>query len=363
MENLKKFSSCRGVAFEIKPHFNPFGITTTPIAATAPTRGSKSYWFPWVSSSKAFTYFNTTLRSLKRNSGHFCDLELEDEDDHEELSRNIKCMEDGHIQQELNQVSISKLPLVESKGEQNQKPNKPKESRLSIIMLFVACLGINIIFLLLSATGTFQYATNQAALFSIGNILALTLCRSKACLRVVFYFAVKVFGQSWVPLRVKTAITSLLQSLGGIHSGCGVSSIAWLIVLGLKPTRAVHFAGLPYLANLYDRVLVVATGSGTGIFLSLLLQPCAANVCLLWVARGIEQNFGKEIKEWVSGYPKDKVIIHDTAVLGRPNVSQMSVDAARNWRAEVVIVTGNPEGSRDIVNACKAAGIFAFGLI
>lgn len=135
MENLKKFSSCRGVAFEIKPHFNPFGITTTPVAATAPTRGSKSYWFPWGSSSKAFTYFNTTLRSLRRSSGHFCDLELEDEDDHEELSRSIKCMEDGHIQQELNQVSISKLPLVESRGEQDQKPNKPKESRLSIIML------------------------------------------------------------------------------------------------------------------------------------------------------------------------------------------------------------------------------------
>lgn len=127
--------------------------------------------------------------------------------------------------------------------------------------------------------------------------------------------------------------------------------------------RAVHFAGLPYLANLYDRVLVVATGSGIGVFLSLLLQPCAANVCLLWVAKGIEQNFGKEIKEWVSGYPKDKVIIHDTAVLGRPNVSQMSVDAARNWGAEVVIVTSNPEGSRDIVNACKAAGISDFGPI
>ena len=99
----------------------------------------------------------------------------------------------------------------------------------------------------------------------------------------------------------------------------------------------------------------MATGSGICVFLSFLLQPCAADVCLVWVAKGIEQNFGKEIKEMVSGYPEDKVIVHDTALLGRPNVSEMSVEAARAWEAEVVIVTSNPEGSRDVVCACKAA--------
>jgi hypothetical protein len=127
--------------------------------------------------------------------------------------------------------------------------------------------------------------------------------------------------------------------------------------------RQVHFAGLPYLVNMYDRVLVVATGSGICVFLSFLLQPCSANVCFLWVTKGVEQNFGKEIKEMTSGHTKDKVIVHDTALLGRPNVSQMSVDAAKKWGAEVVIVTSNPEGSRDVVNACKAAGIPAFGPI
>ncbi|KAJ6416689.1 hypothetical protein OIU84_002539 [Salix udensis] len=127
--------------------------------------------------------------------------------------------------------------------------------------------------------------------------------------------------------------------------------------------RQVHFAGLPYLVNMYDRVLLVATGSGICVFLSFLLQPCRANVCVLWVAKGIEQNFGKEIQEMMSGHPEDQVIVHDTAVLGRPNVSQMSVEAAKKWGAEVVVVTSNPEGSRDIVNSCKAAGIAAFGPI
>ena len=94
--------------------------------------------------------------------------------------------------------------------------------------------------------------------------------------------------------------------------------------------------------------------------------PFVAMFCdvrLIWIAKGIEQNFGKEIKEMVSGWPKDKVIVHYTAVFGRPNVSQLSIDAARNWSTEVVIVISNPEGSRDVVNACKAAGISAFGQI
>lgn len=403
-------------------------------------------------------------------------------------------------------------------------------------------MAANITALVLAATGKFAYARSRPALFSIANIFALTLCRSEAFLRIIFWLAVNVFGRSWIPLRVKTMITSLLQSLGGIHSGCGISSIAWLIyalvltlkdrentspeiirvasaILGLlclsslaafplvrhlhhnvferthrfagwtalallwyfiiltisydpltksysdklgsrmirrqefwftvgitvlivipwltvrrvpvrisspsghasiikfeggvkagilgriSPSpfsewhafgiisdnqkehmmlagavgdftrslvsnppshlwvRRVHFAGLPYLTNMYNRVLLVATGSGICVFLSFLMQPCEAEVCLLWVTKGVEQNFGKEIKEWVSGQPEERVIVHDTAVLGRPNVSQMSVDAAKNFGAEVVIVTSNPEGSRDVVNTCKANGIAAFGPI
>lgn len=57
------------------------------------------------------------------------------------------------------------------------------------------------------------------------------------------------------------------------------------------------------------------------------------------------------------------MIIHDTAVWGRPNVPEMTVKEAKRWGGEVVIVTSNPSGSRDVVNGCKAAGIPAFGPI
>ncbi|KAJ4703617.1 Transmembrane protein [Melia azedarach] len=549
MQSPVRFSSCRGVAFEIKPHADPFAIATP----TEERPRNKRFWPFWNEGNSSKVFPSAVTRSMSRPSSHFCDLDLENTDDDDtdvEDDAMLERLEEGDHNEEKDHKPI--IPSA-SKREQPPKAARKKESRLSIILLdqglftvykrlFVVCLTLNIVGLVLAATGHFPYARNRAGLFSIANIFALVLCRSEAFLRVVFWLVVKILGRSWVPLRIKTATTALLQSLGGIHSSCGVSSAAWLIyslVLTLKNrentsseiigvasailallclsclaafplvrhihhnvferihrfagwsalalvwafimltisydpktktyssefgsklikrqefwftlgitvliilpwltvrrvpvrvsapsghasiikfeggvkagilgrispsplsewhafgiisngktehmmlagavgdftkslvsnppshlwVRQVHFAGLPYLINMYERVLLVATGSGICVFLSFLLQPCRANVCVLWVAKGIEQNFGKEIQEMMSRHPKDKVIIHDTAVLGRPNVSQMSVDTAKRWGAQVVIVTSNPEGSRDVVDACKAAGIPGFGPI
>ncbi|KAL0363446.1 UNVERIFIED_CONTAM: hypothetical protein Scaly_1299800 [Sesamum calycinum] len=487
------FSSCRGVAFEIKPHADPFAVPAPVINPPRNTSSARRSWLPWGSFSRVVPSSELTERSMSRTSSHFCDLDVDDyeDEDAKTLVDIEEGIEEGKFSQPLRPFPFHRL-----------NPD-PRSS------LPPGCL-------VLAAVGKFPYARNQASLFSIANIFALVLCRSEAFLRIVFWLAVNVLGWSWVPLRLKTMTTSLLQCLGGIHSSCGISSVAWLIyalvltlkdrenttpeIIGVASTilgllclsslaafplvrhlhhnvferthrfagwsalvllwafiiltisydpftksysndlgqkgpgsclipirprlhykirrrvksgilgrispspfsewhafgiisdnkkehmmlagavgdftkslvanppshlwvRQVHFAGLPYLTNMYNRVLLVATGSGICVFLSFLLQPSKADVCLLWVTKGVEQNFGKEIKEWMSGHPKEKVIVHDTAVLGRPNVSQMSVDTAKNFGAEVVIVTSNPEGSRDVVDACKAAGIAAFGPI
>lgn len=557
MEKIGRFSSCRGVSFEIQPHGSGAFAILPPTNNESLYQQAKNVWLPWnhKSSFRVFpSSFNelqisSITRSVSKPSSHFCDLD-DEEDNEENLFESI--FEDH--EEEHHDIEQPKSIRLPSKREQQPpKVARPKQSRLSVILLdqglftvykrlFVVFLAINVVCLVLAATGSFPYARNKATLFSIGNILALTLCRSEALLRIIFWLAVKVLGRSWVPLSLKTATTSFLQCLGGVHSGCGVSSVIWLLyslVLTLKDrdntstaiiavastilsllclsclaafplvrhlhhniferthrfagwaslllvwafifltlsydpvtksyenlgfsklikeqefwltfaitiviilpwvtvrrvpvrvsapsghasiikfqggvkdgilgrispsplsewhafgiisdgesehmmlagavgdftkslvskppshlwVRQVHFAGLPYLVNMYNRVLLVATGSGICVFLSFLLQPCSAEVCILWVAKGIEQNFGKEITEAVKGFPKDKVIVHDTAVSGRPNVSQMSIDTAKRWGAEVVIVTSNPEGSRDVVNACKGAGIAAFGPI
>ncbi|KAL5731921.1 hypothetical protein ACHQM5_004601 [Ranunculus cassubicifolius] len=555
MNKLGRFSSCRGVSFEIQPPGSgPFAVLP-PTLEESQQQPVKNVWLPWnqKSSFRVFPYSSNELQSsIRRPSSHFCDLEDVDDDEYEnEVAESIFEGDDEEEDYDVEQPKSVRIPS--KRDQQAPKVSKPRQSRLSVILLdqglftvykrlFVVCLTINVVCLVLAATGSFPYARKKATLFSIGNILALTLCRSEALLRIIFWLAVKVLGRSWVPLSLKTATTSFLQCLGGVHSGCGVSSVIWLVyslVLTLKDrdntstaiiavastilallclsclaafplvrhlhhnvfershrfagwtalllvwafifltlsydpitksydnlrlsklikeqefwltfaitiviilpwltvrrvpvmvsaqsghasiikfeggvkagilgrispsplsewhafgiisdgknehmmlagavgdftkslvskppshlwVRQVHFAGLPYLINMYDRVLLVATGSGICVFLSFLLQPCSAEVCILWVAKGIEQNFGKEITEAVKGFPKDKVIVHDTAVSGRPNVSEMSIDTAKRWGAEAVFVTSNPEGSRDVVNACKGAGIAAFGPI
>ncbi|XP_061350139.1 adenylate-forming reductase 06235-like [Gastrolobium bilobum] len=492
---IARFTSCRGVAFEINPNrSNPFAIGSPP---TKQDRTHTWLWLPWTrtSSFKVLPQPNTISPNRSRTSSHFCDIDI-DADDVEVIEFLAEVQD---IEKPEKAIGVKAQKLL-------PKSDPPRSSRLSIILLdqgftvykglFLVCMILNVVALTLSAAGYFPYAKTKAALFSIGNILALTLCRSEAALRVVFWLCVKTIGRPCVSLRIKTATTSFLQSLGGIHSGCGVSSIAWLVyslvltmknkdksspeIIGVAFTilslislsslvwlfillslsyepnshtynltismvvkkqefwftlaitilivipwltirkvpvsvsapsghasiikfeggvqagllgrispspfsewhafgiisdgkkehmilagavgdftkslistppkhlwvRTMHFAGLPYLVNLYQRVLLVATGSGICVFLSFLLQPSQA-----------------DISDLVNKYSKDKVIVHDTAISGRPNVAEMSVDAAIRWNVEVVIVTSNPEGSRDVLRACKRAKIPAFGPI
>lgn len=544
---VARVSSCRGVTFELSPKkINIFSIDTEEYA--------NDVWFTWIQQGNNV---GSSARSRSTPSIHFCDFDDLDylSGDDEEFHDEEACQEEAQTpQMDGNGVctgdscSYKPLPKPEVKGHNNNK----QRQRVSTIMLdqglftvykrlFLLSLSLNLICLLFAIYSHFEIAKKNASLFSIWNIFILTLARSEAFLRLVFWFAVAVLGKPWIPLVVKTSVTSFLQSLGGIHSGCGVASIAWLVyavvlairdrensspeILGvsfcilalislsslaafpllrhlhhnfferthrfagwtalgllwvfivltknyepssrnyhfrtsnfvqvqefwltaiitvliilpwisvrkvpvkvscpsghaslmkfeggvkagllgrisLSPlsewhafgiisdgkkehmmlagvvgdftqslvknppshlwVRTVHFAGLPYLVNMYKKVLLVATGSGICVFLSFLLQPCAADIRLVWVAKGIEQNFGKEIMEMVESYPKEKVFVRDTAVCGRPNMAEISVEAAKRWEAEVVIVTSNPVGTRDVVRACEKAGIAAFGPI
>ncbi|XP_048629117.1 adenylate-forming reductase 06235-like [Brassica napus] len=516
MENAStvRFSSCRGVAFEIKPHANPFAIITTDQNLNANAEReetSRRFRLPKDFIRNASKAFPSSLQqSISLVSSHFCDLDSDN--DEEEDEDDFYYLEEGVFKEgdEQRNTTDENAILDSSSSKHSEKPQQPpvpkkRVSRLSIILLdqglftvykrlFVTSLFLNVVGLVLAATGRFTYTRNGASLFSIANILALTLCRSEAFLRLVFYLTVTILGRSFVPLRIKIAVTSLLQSLGGIHSGCGVSSIVWLvyslvltlkdrdnnstaiiavafailsllcltclvwafivlttsydpvsrsytdnlastlikrqefwftlaitvaIVLpwltvrrvpvdisslsghaslikfsgGVKPgilgrispsplsewhafgiisdgktshmmlagavgdftkslvskppthlwVRTVHFAGLPYLVNLYDKYYLWPLVRG---FVYFYRFSCS------------------RVRPRIKSYPhQDRIIVHDTAILGRPNVSEMSVKASKKFGAQVVIVTSNPEGSRDVVNACNASGVPAFGPI
>ncbi|KAF5729159.1 hypothetical protein HS088_TW21G01317 [Tripterygium wilfordii] len=178
-----RFSSCRGVTFEVKPREDPFSITKSP---EVEPQGSKRFWLPWLDSNSSKIFPSSLHRSMSRPSSHFCDLDIDDDEDG--YNSALEILEEDTDEEKGEPIP---LPISLSKREQASKapPRKPV-SRLSVILLdqglltvykrlFVVCLALNISALVLAATGNFVYARNRAALFSIANFLALTLCRSE----------------------------------------------------------------------------------------------------------------------------------------------------------------------------------------
>ncbi|KMZ69883.1 Integral membrane protein TmpA [Zostera marina] len=501
-------SSCRDVSFEVRSAIK-----------SHPRRYNSVHGFEFIG--EQFERAQSRLFG----SSHFCDINV----DYDE--------EEGYLEEEIY-PEASSMTLTTAAATTNSGGGD-KKKRLAVILdhqsiftvyklLFLVSFVVNITALTLAVFGRFSYARRNATVIAVGNILGLVLCRSEVFLRCVYWLAVRVLGRNWVPMILKTTTTSLLQSIGGIHSGCGLSSIAWqtyalvqtertpidiptvgwtilcLLTLsslsanpiirhlyhdafenihrfagwaalgllwvfvvitteddlanlvrreifwltvaitffiifpwttvrkvpvevtspsphasiikfpgGLIPglfgriarsplkdwhafgtisdgkdthkmligavgdftqnlitnppthlwVRQTRFAGLTYLLNMYKRVVVIATGSGLCVYLSFFLQPSAADVHLVWVTKDVEKNVGGEIKAMLDSFPKEKVVVYDTAVSGRPDLATITVDAARRWMADMVVVTSNPQGTAEAVSASKAAGFNAFGPI
>ncbi|AEO60343.1 hypothetical protein MYCTH_2068307 [Thermothelomyces thermophilus ATCC 42464] len=87
---------------------------------------------------------------------------------------------------------------------------------------------LNLAGIILAALGRFPYAENHLGALVLGNLLMAIMMRNELFLR--FLYLISIYGlRSWAPLWLKLAVTSVLQHVGGIHSGCAISGAAWLV--------------------------------------------------------------------------------------------------------------------------------------
>ena len=129
-------------------------------------------------------------------------------------------------------------------------PTKPKISRWVLFELwfnvyrrfFTFVVVFNLIGIILAATGRFKYAENHLGALVLGNLLMAILMRNELFVRFLYLLAIyglrsvssptllcwamTDFRQQWAPIRVKLAVNSVLQHVGGIHSGCALSGEA-----------------------------------------------------------------------------------------------------------------------------------------
>ncbi|KAG6902372.1 hypothetical protein C0995_000934 [Termitomyces sp. Mi166 len=93
---------------------------------------------------------------------------------------------------------------------------------------FTFVVSLNIVGVLLAATGKWQYPRYYSGACVLGNLLVAILMRNELFGRVLYLLVNTLFAK-WTPLRFRLGCTSVLQHLGGIHSGCALSGFMWLI--------------------------------------------------------------------------------------------------------------------------------------
>ncbi|KAF4975878.1 hypothetical protein FZEAL_7390, partial [Fusarium zealandicum] len=128
-------------------------------------------------------------------------------------------------------------PTIPSGPEHNKPPlAKENTSRWVLFRLwfntyrkfFIFSTSLNLAGLIMAGFGRFPYAVEHSGAMVLGNLLCAVMMRNELFLR--FLYTIVIHGlRSWAPLRIRLAGTSILQHIGGIHSGCGLSGALWLI--------------------------------------------------------------------------------------------------------------------------------------
>ncbi|KAI9508553.1 hypothetical protein F5148DRAFT_1283931 [Russula earlei] len=93
---------------------------------------------------------------------------------------------------------------------------------------FTFIVLLNLVGLILTIMHVWQYPRKYTDALVLGNLLTAILVRNELFARLLYLSVNKLFAK-WTPLWFRLGCTSVLQHLGGIHSGCAISGFAWLI--------------------------------------------------------------------------------------------------------------------------------------
>ncbi|KAG6064118.1 hypothetical protein E4U32_000538 [Claviceps aff. humidiphila group G2b] len=125
--------------------------------------------------------------------------------------------------------------------------------------------------------------------------------------------------------------------------------------------RGLPTCGVMRVATLFNRIVVIATGSGIGPLLGHIGRPTCPTQ-LIWSTSNPEKTFGKQIMDTIHGSIPDAVI-HDTKQKGRPDLVKMGYNMAKEFRAEAVIIIANEKITKKVVYGLETRGVAAYGAI
>ncbi|KAH8117533.1 hypothetical protein DFH11DRAFT_1741517 [Phellopilus nigrolimitatus] len=141
------------------------------------------------------------------------------------------------------------------------KPVAAKKKKVSNGKFFTFIVTLNAIGIGLAASGHWPYAVEFSGAMLLGNLLMAILMRNEVFGRLLYLFVNTCFAK-WTPLWWRLGCTSVLQHLGGIHSGCALSGLGWL-TLKVVDTFRQH-------SVMHDSILVVGIATNLAVLISAL---------------------------------------------------------------------------------------------
>lgn len=126
--------------------------------------------------------------------------------------------------------------------------------------------------------------------------------------------------------------------------------------------RGVLLHGFAYAMRVFERVIVVTTGSGIGPCLSFLGDDSRPALRVLWQTRAPLKTYGEGVMGMVRQMDSDPIIL-DTNQTGRVDMVPIVQREVESFKAEAVCVISNPKLTQKIVYELEARGIAAFGPI
>ncbi|CAI7622326.1 unnamed protein product [Penicillium discolor] len=126
--------------------------------------------------------------------------------------------------------------------------------------------------------------------------------------------------------------------------------------------RGSLMRGVGYGLRVFDRIIIVTTGSGIGPCLGFLGDKNRPLIKVIWQTRNPVQTYGQDVIDLVHKMGPDPIIF-DTSRDGRVDMLPVVRQQVKEFQAEAVFVISNPKMTQDIVYEFESQGIPAYGPI
>jgi len=121
-------------------------------------------------------------------------------------------------------------------------------------LLFLVVTVQALMILVTLITG-WNFARTHISELACGNMLVAITIRSEWVMRLIYWTSIKFF-RNWAPLKLKVFVVGILYHIGGLHSGCGISAMMWLVISWAYHLLDRHLYHYLVLASLFLSMIV-----------------------------------------------------------------------------------------------------------